>query len=133
MSDPNETEIKRADFAKEKGEIVLRKHEYDGIQEFDQKLPNWWLFTFYIMIVLFVVFWVGYYQLGFFKNDHERASAAMAAIEEKIRDNTEAVLERSRAAGVQPREAATDLALERVRHAMAARRHHLFSAAPAFA
>ena len=60
-------------------------------------------------------------------------AAAVAAIEEKIRDNTAAVLERSREEGVLPRAAAEDLALERVHHAMAARRHHLFSAAPAFA
>ena len=43
-------EHRRADFASKKGEVVLRKHEYDGIQEFDQKLPNWWLLTFYCLL-----------------------------------------------------------------------------------
>lgn len=55
-------EPKRGHFAKKKGEVVLREHEYDGIQEYDQKLPNWWLFTFYGAIVWFVCHWVIYYQ-----------------------------------------------------------------------
>jgi glutamate dehydrogenase (NAD(P)+) len=47
---------------------------------------------------------------------------ALASIEEKIRFNTEAVLEQSRRGGVLPRRAAVDLASERVRRAMATRR-----------
>jgi glutamate dehydrogenase/leucine dehydrogenase len=48
--------------------------------------------------------------------------AAFAAIVEKIRRNTEAVLERSRREDLEPRRAAVDLARERVLAAMALRR-----------
>lgn len=63
------------------GGVTLREHVYDGIQEFDQKLPNWWLFTLYIMIVWFVVYWVLYYQVGWFQSDEERLDAQIAVID----------------------------------------------------
>lgn len=52
--------------------------------------------------------------------------AAFAAIEERIRANTEAVLEASARGGVLPRQAAEELAVERVRRAMATRRWSIF-------
>ncbi len=62
-------------------EPVLRDHEYDGIQEYDQKLPNWWLFTWYITMVWFVIFWLAYYQFGYGKTDSERVEDQLAKIE----------------------------------------------------
>lgn len=76
-SDP---EIKIANYASKKGEIVMRPHEYDGIQEYDQTLPNWWLFIFYGALIFFPVFWLGYYQFGWMKTDGERVDASMAEI-----------------------------------------------------
>ena len=76
-------EIKRGNYAKEEGEVVLREHEYDGIQEFDQKLPNWWLFTFYGAIVWFVVYWGLYYHTKVYSTDQEKIIASVTALQEK--------------------------------------------------
>ena len=50
----NEPEIRRGQYAEKEGEVVLREHEYDGIQEYDQKLPNWWLTIFIAANVFFI-------------------------------------------------------------------------------
>ncbi|QJE95390.1 cbb3-type cytochrome c oxidase N-terminal domain-containing protein [Luteolibacter luteus] len=76
-------EIKRGNYAKEKGEVILREHEYDGIQEFDQKLPNWWLFTFYGGIVWFVTYWVLYYHAGWSATDEQKIITQVAALQER--------------------------------------------------
>jgi cytochrome c oxidase cbb3-type subunit III len=76
-SDP---QIKVASYASKKGEVVMRPHEYDGIQEYDQMLPNWWLFIFYGALVFFPFCWLLYYQFGFMRPDGETVSAAMAEV-----------------------------------------------------
>jgi len=54
----------------------------------------------------------------------------MQAIEEKVRHNTEQVLKISLEQNIQPREAAIQMATERVKKAMSIRRWSLFSSAP---
>lgn len=76
----NEQEIRRAQYAKEKGEVVLRDHEYDGIQEYDQKLPNWWLFIFIGAHIFFLGYWITYYQFGWFQTNQQKIENAMAVI-----------------------------------------------------
>lgn len=53
---------------------------------------------------------------------------AFDAIEERVRRNTEQALKASRDQGITPREAATSMALERVRKAMGTRRYGVYSA-----
>ncbi len=62
---------------------VLREHVYDGIQEYDQKLPNWWLFSWYITMVWFLVWWFSYYQLGVGRTDEEEMALATAFIQQQ--------------------------------------------------
>jgi glutamate dehydrogenase (NAD(P)+) len=57
-------------------------------------------------------------------------SAALQSIEEKLRRNTEQVLETARHKKILPRQAAMAMAEERVRKAMGFRRWSLFSSAP---
>jgi len=62
-------------------EDPLRPHSYDGIQEYDKRLPNWWLFTFYATVVFWVGYW-GYYEwLHVGPSNHQQINKAMAAIE----------------------------------------------------
>ncbi len=77
-----EPKITRAAYAKEKGEIALRDHEYDGIQEYDQLLPNWWLFIFFAFTIFFFAYWIVYYQFGLTRTDVERLDDRLAVIRE---------------------------------------------------
>jgi len=73
---------------------ILREHVFDGIQEFDQKLPNWWLFTFYIAIVFFVGYWVIYYSTDMLKSPAEKINAEISAIEEAKKKELTAMLDK---------------------------------------
>jgi cytochrome c oxidase cbb3-type subunit 3 len=41
----------------------LMSHGYDGIREYDNPLPGWWVWIFWVTIVFSVGYWA-YYQIG---------------------------------------------------------------------
>lgn len=63
-------------------EDKLRPHVYDGIQEYDNRLPNWWLWTFYGAVIFTVIYWFTWYDTDMMTGDGDRIDRAMAKIEE---------------------------------------------------
>ncbi|WAC21406.1 c-type cytochrome [Luteolibacter sp. SL250] len=80
MDQKKQPEITHAEYASKKGEIALRPHEFDGIQEYDQTLPNWWLFIFHASVIAFVGGWFLYYNVGLTKTDAENVDAQLERI-----------------------------------------------------
>ncbi len=62
-------------------EDPLRPHSYDGIQEYDKSLPNWWLYTLYITIVFWVGYWAYYEWFRVGRSEAEIVTTAMSQIE----------------------------------------------------
>lgn len=61
-------------------EAEVLPHDYDGIQEFDNPLPNWWLLTFYVSIA-YSVLYIGYYHFGPGPSPEQEMHADVARIE----------------------------------------------------
>jgi cytochrome c oxidase cbb3-type subunit 3 len=60
----------------------MRPHVYDGIQEYDNRLPNWWLWTFYAAVIFSVLYWFSWYNADMMRSDAEHIEAQMSAVEE---------------------------------------------------
>lgn len=60
----------------------LRPHVYDGIQEYDNRLPNWWLWTFYGAVIFSVIYWFSWYDADIMTSDEKAIDQQMAKVEE---------------------------------------------------
>ncbi len=65
-------------------EEALRPHTFDGIQEYDKRLPNWWLVTFYATIIFWVGYWF-YYERAHLGPDNAHAVEQQLAAIEAVR------------------------------------------------
>lgn len=71
------SEVKRKDDIQ--GDIV---HEYDGIEEADNRLPLWWLATFFGAVIFAAIYWSVYSSYGLLKPpfaDYQEEQAALDA------------------------------------------------------
>jgi cytochrome c oxidase cbb3-type subunit 3 len=62
-------------------EDPIRPHVFDGIAEYDKRLPNWWLYTLYLTIVFSAGYWSYYEWFRAGPSSEEEVVAAMARIE----------------------------------------------------
>ena len=68
-------------------------HDYDGIRELDNRLPNWWLGTFFATIVFGFGYWFYYDKLeGPSLADDYRAEVAAALAKTEAPPNDESLL-----------------------------------------
>lgn len=58
----------------------LTDHDYDGIQEYDNPLPTWWLATFQLAIIFSFIYFI-HYQFGGGLTLNQELDIAMKSIE----------------------------------------------------
>ena len=63
---------------------ALREHTFDGIREFDNRLPNWWLWTFYLACIFSLLYWWHFHIVGIGDLPRESFRAEMEAAEARM-------------------------------------------------
>ncbi len=72
---------------------LIKDHEFDGIQEFDNRLPNWWLWILYGSIVFALLYWIVFHTLAI-------GTLPVARFESEMLTAQEAQLARAEALGL---------------------------------
>lgn len=65
---------------------VVRDHDFDGIQEFDNQLPRWWVGTFVLTVLLGLFWWTTRHTFGTepsLREIHDREWAALMKFQEE--------------------------------------------------
>lgn len=66
---------------------AVREHDFDGIQEYDNSLPNWWIGTFVVTVLFSLWYWTSHqtfaadpnHQKADFDRDYAQIQAQQAA------------------------------------------------------
>lgn len=60
---------------------VIMPHTYDGIQEYDQSLPNWWLFTLFGSMAFAFLYWMACFVTATAADDRVALNVELDALE----------------------------------------------------
>lgn len=80
---------------------ILGHDDYDGIQEYDNPLPRWWLWLFYGSVI-FSAIYIPYYLFGFGPNSAEMYEQEMAAYRQQSGQQQEQTAAQAPRAGAPP-------------------------------
>lgn len=64
-------------------DVVIAGHTYDGIKEYDNPMPSWWVWTFVLTVVFGLFYWAGAQVFGFiptYEDDLAEARLELAEI-----------------------------------------------------
>lgn len=64
----------------DKDEVPILEHVHDGIQEYDNPLPAWWMWSFLLTIIFGFHYWI-HYEFGGGMNQKQELAADMSQIE----------------------------------------------------
>lgn len=65
---------------KQNEDVEMKGHSYDGITEYDNPLPTWWLVTFFITIIFGFIYYI-HYETGSGPTLKQELNMAMEEIE----------------------------------------------------
>ena len=65
---------------KKNGQDEVLNHDYDGIQEYNNPLPGWWLATFFGTIIFAAIYYI-HYEIAGGPTLQQELKAAMAVVE----------------------------------------------------
>ena len=61
-------------------EDILTDHSYDGIQEYDNPLPGWWKFLFWVSIIIAPIYYAYFHFGPPGRSIHDQYNAHMASV-----------------------------------------------------
>ena len=70
-------------------EPIIQGHSYDGIQEYDNPMPGWWVGIFWLCVVFAPIYILGVHVFGFINTYEDDLAASQAQLQE-VRDAWEA-------------------------------------------
>ncbi len=62
-------------------DAILREHMYDGIQEYDNPMPGWWLWIFWATVIFAPIYILGVHVFDFIPSYEDDLAAGQAEIQ----------------------------------------------------
>lgn len=62
-------------------DTLIQGHNYDGIEEYDNPMPGWWLWIFWISVIFAPIYFIGVHQAGFINSYGDDLAADQAELQ----------------------------------------------------